>query len=630
MIYQIANATRYLHECGLVHSNISSHAVLIRENPFAVKLSCFELVTEILPRKAIGKIYHMQQKETMTNETVSMDASDIALVERYNKLSKQHFFNRTSLPIRNRDDVDVDLNEENDENLYRLPYSIAYRRMFSMHYYQAPELLIPTYNSTAQHVLPAPSSDVYGLGLLLWEAINRAVPFVIFNHDELIKGLQKGNAQLPMLDKSCILFMEIFEASLSIDVGRRMSDVNKFIIMLEDLHLLNRGFEKENKIEVLEIIEPINPTSELKKTEKNIKNSDQKSKLREKEIYFSKKSDPYKRCENALTTENIQKLHFRDNSKVSESILSSEIEPAMASFTHQPGILQDDALERIRKTVENQRAISPKKPTRKKDEEVLEMSKNSTMFQSFFDFNRLHTPKIDKDVIYERTSTLKKRLKAPENREQKKSVKGLFEQNYEKMNSQLDEIQCKNDFMQEIVSALKERQNNDVSTFLNQGMATNSLHDHSRSFEALPVATNDELPMTSAKKPSPMKRSESDFNYHFAVDDFSLPNTPIARQNKLRRNAWLSEGRATNSNRVSEDISKRAINFNVNSNNSPVNRKKYNVNIKIHHNDLENLSSTPKSTNVSNHNNSSLVNIKLYNSANKESPIVKVSYNFCY
>ena len=150
----------------------------------------------------------------------------------------------------------------------------------------------------------------------------------------------------------------------------------------------------------------------------------------------------------------------------------------------------------------------------------------------------------------------------------------MFDKNHEKMNSQLDDIQCKNDFMQEIVSALKERQNNDVSMFLNQGMATNSLHDHSRSFEALPVATNDELPMTSAKKPSPMKRSESDFNYNFAVDDFSLPNTPIARQNKLRRNAWLSEGRATNLNRVSEDISKRAINFNVNSNNSPVNRKK--------------------------------------------------------
>lgn len=616
--------------------------MVIRENPFAVKLSSFELVTEILPRVSIGKIYHMKQQQG-NNETVSMDASDIAVVERYSKLSKQHFFNRTSLPINNRDE---EFDEENDENCYRLPYSIAYRRMFSMHYYQAPELLIPTYNSSARHVLPTPSSDIYGLGLLLWELINRAVPYVIFNHDELVKSITKGNAQLPMLDKSCIIFKEIFEESLCANASQRISDINKFITKLEDLHLLNYGYEgKENKIEVLEIIEPT--AVEMKKTEKNIKNSDQKSKLRDKEIYFSKKSqqqqqhnhDPQKRFENALTSENVQTLNYRDNSKVSESILSSEIEPNMTSFNQQPpGILQNDgdALDRIRKTVETEKAISPKKPTRKKEEEALEMSKNSTMFQSFFDFNRLHTPKIDKDVIYERTSTLKKRTKAPENQEQKKSVKGLFDKKFEKMNTELDEIQCKNDFMQEIVSALKERRNNDASSFLNQGMETNSLHDHSRSFEMLPTQPESSSTTSIAtKKPSPMKRSESDLNYQrFNADEgFTLPNTPIARLNKLRRTAWLSEVRASSlaSARVSEEISKRSINFNVQSNNLPasINSKKYNVNIKIHRNDLDNssqYSSKDKSTNL---NNSSHVNIKLYNSINKESPpVVKVIIDF--
>lgn len=552
------------------------------------------------------------------NETLSLEASDIGVVERYNKLSKQHFYNRTSLPVR-------DEFEDENENEYRLPYSIAYRRMFSMHYYQAPELLIPTYHTASKHVMPSPCSDVYALGLLLWESINRAVPYVIFNHDELIKGLQKGNIQLPMLDKSCIIFKEIFDATLCVDVGRRLTDATKFITMLEDLHVLNYN-KNDNKIEVLEIIEP----TERKKTEKNIKNADQKSKIREKEIYFSTKIDPHKRFENALTSENLQSL--KDNSKISESVLSSEIEPHMTSFTQQPGILQDDAIERIRKTVENQKGITPKKPTRRTSEEVLEMSKNSTMFQSFFDLNRLHTPKVDKDVIYERTSTLKKRLKAPDSeKQQKKSVKGLFEnkgsEKFEKMDAQLDQIENgfnRADFMQEIVQTLQERKQNDLSSFLNQGMAanTNSIQNHSRSFEELPVAP--------LKQPntSPIKRSESDLNYRFTVGDYSLPNTPIARQNKIRRNAWLSDGRGSSSNRTPHEVLPRTLNFNVNSNNSPVNRKKYNVNIKIHHNDLESssLTTTPrdKSTNL---NSSSMVNIKLYNSANKESPKVVTKVN---
>lgn len=595
-----------------------------------------------------GKFYEMQN----INSDMDIYSHDITVdhvtAEKYGKLSKQHFYNRTSLPISRFEDDNVD---DDDEN--KLAYSIAYRRMYSMHYYQAPELLVPTNNCTVKYVKPTIKSDVYGLGLMLWELINRVVPYVVYNHDELISGLIKGKVQLPVLDKSSIIFKEIFESCLHADIQNRLSNVSTFIVMLEDLQLL--GYEKDKKIEVLEIIEP----KHEHKVEKNIKNSDQRDKLREK-IYFSKTeiNDPQKRFENALTTENLIDMGLRDSSqKISESVQSSEIEVNLMSFTHQaPGILQDDALDRIRKTVESQRDFTPKKPSRKRDEEHFEHSKNSTMFQSFFGFDRLQTPKVDKDVIYERTSTLKKRMKAGTSGENKKSVKGLFDDKiaksevfeekpenvdekkilrdqFDKMNEELNLIISnynKSDFMQEIVQEIQDRgkasNDNGLSAFLNKGIQDNNL---SRSFEEIPV-NDKEVEFVG------IKRSESDacgsnLHRYSSSESFSLPHTPIARQNMIRRNAWLSDNhqnyRHPSSTYISDEIAKRSIKFTNSS--SPLNDsksqnlKQYNVNIKIHHNDLD-AHTTPKSTNL-NQSQSSSVKIKLYNSASKLSPIVKIN-----
>lgn len=593
-----------------------------------------------------GKFYEMQN----INSYMDIYSHDITVdhvtAEKYGKLSKQHFYNRTSLPISRFEDDIVD-----DDDEYKLAYSIAYRRMYSMHYYQAPELLVPTNNCNVKYVKPTIKSDVYGLGLMLWELINRVVPYVVYNHDELISGLIKGKVQLPVLDKSSIIFKEIFESCLHADEKNRLSSVSIFIIMLEDLQLL--GYEKDKKIEVLEIIEP----KHEHKAEKNIKNSDQRDKLREK-IYFSKTeiNDPQKRFENALTTENLIDMGLRDSlQKISESVQSSEIEANLMSFTQQaPGILQDDALDRIRKTVESQRDFTPKKPSRKRDEEHFEHSKNSTMFQSFFGFDRLQTPKVDKDVIYERTSTLKKRMKAGTSGGNKKSVKGLFDDKiakpemfeekpenvdekkvlrdqFEKMNEELNLIISnynKSDFMQEIVQEIqdrgKARNDNGLSAFLNKGIQDNNL---SRSFEELPV-NDKEVEFIG------IKRSESDacgsnLHRYSSNESFSLPHTPIARQNMIRRNAWLSDNhyRHPSSTHISDEIAKRSIKFTNSS--SPLNDsksqnlKQYNVNIKIHHNDFD-AHTTPKSTNL-NQSQSSSVKIKLYNSASKLSPIVKIN-----
>lgn len=627
IVKQVACAVQYMHESGFIHSNISSHAVFIREDTLAVKLGSFELTTEIMPRESLGKIFHPTHIEDYENLMLN-EPADAVIAEKYFKLSKQHFYNRTSMPTLKNTDSD-------DENDYRLPYSVAYRRMFSMHYYQPPELLIPSNDANFKYVLPTTRSDTYALALLLWESLNHCVPFVVYSHDELTLAFKKDDAKLPMLNKSSSAFMEILDACLRVNSDERLSDAFKFIELLDEMQRAGDG-KKPQKFPI--IPEPIY-SHKMLETKKNYLNAKMSEKVPEK-IYFTKSEnfDLQRRNENAITSENLHQLGMKESPKFSESAKSSEIEAHIVSFNQQPGILRDGALDRIRKTVEEQRVIAPKKPFRKRDDppETFEVSRrsvtDSTMYQSFFDFDRLHTPKIDKNVIYERTSTVKKRLK-DNDRNQKKSIKGLFENPppkdknavFDKMNSELNKIK-RHDFMDEIVQELTDRQQSGkdefgLSSFLNCGMA-NTLHDQSRSVEELPVAK----PVEAQK----IRRSESEnvgdlSSYKFSIDDSPLPKTPIARQNKIRRNAWLSDSKKPSGGRISDygaKVNKSAGNdLNV-VNNSPItansSRKHYNVSIKFHQNDLN---VTPKFKDQ----NDSSVNIKMYSPQGQTSSLVKVN-----
>lgn len=625
IVKQVACAAQYIHESGFIHSNISSHAVFIREDTLAVKLGSFELTTEILPRESLGKIFHPTHIEDYENLMLK-EPADAAIAEKYFKLSKQHFYNRTSMPTLKN----IDSEEETD---YRLPYSVAYRRMFSMHYYQSPELLIPSNDANFKYVLPTTRSDTYALALLLWEALNHCVPFVVYSHDELTLAFKKDDAKLPLLNKSSSAFMEILDACLRVNSDERLSDVFKFIELLDEMQ---RAGDEKKLQKFPTIPEPIYSHKKLE-TKKNYLNAKMSEKVPEK-IYFTKSEnfDLQRRNENAITSDNLHQMGMKDSPRFSESAKSSEIEAHILSFNQQPGILQDGALDRIRKTVEEQRVIAPKKPIRKRDDppETFETSRrsltDSTMYQSFFDFDRLHTPKIDKNVIYERTSTVKKRLKAND-RNQKKSIKGLFENQptkdmnavFDKMNSELNQI-IRHDFMDEIVQELTDRQQSGkdefgLTSFLNCGMA-NTLHDQSRSVEELPVAK----PVEEQK----IRRSGSEnvgdlSSYKFSIDDSPLPKTPIARQNKIRRNAWLSDSKKPSGGRISDygaKANKSAGNDLDVVNNSPIsansNRKQLNVSIKFHQNDLN---KTPKDQNDSS------INIKMYSPQGQKPSLVKVN-----
>lgn len=523
--------------------------------PFAVKLSSFELTTEILPRESLEKIFCQGKMKAREASLMRGIPDDRNIVEKYFKLSKQHFYNEP---------IDKELPAIDYEKESRLAYSIDFRRIFSSHFYQAPELLPPKNESRHKFVLPTIRSDIFSLGLLLWETLNHCIPFVIFNYDELANAYKKREANLPLLDKSCVAFMDIFNRCLHRNVEERLSDVHQLIEMLNLVNVANEDEKYAYK----------NIAEDVKYYEK----------LPEKVYFKSDETDPQKRAENAISTENLLNTRIKS---FSESIKSSEMEANIVSDSQQPGILQDDAIVRIREQIQSQQVSGPKKPTRMKEDtgcEVnsLELSKrsDSTMFQSFFDLNRLTTPKVDKNGIYERTSTLKKRAKIVRNT--KKSVKGLFDNNYDKMNSELNQI-VQPDFLSEIRQEMNER-NQELGSFARSPMK-NDQSDVSRSSDDIRLAYA--LPKTPN-----MKRSESDNvatneDYEFEMQSNKLPRTPIARQNKIRRNAWLSESKKPSGGQISDE------NFKPNKSSSDISatKKNFNVSIKIHRNEIDKNSS---------------------------------------
>jgi hypothetical protein len=510
-----------------------------------VKLSSFELTTEILPRQSIEKIYRQKNIKEGEMSLMRLIPEETDLAEKYYKMSKHHFYNELTA----KEFPAVDYEKESA----RLAYLIDFRRIFTTHFYQAPELLPSKNDFTYKFVLPTIRSDVFSLGLLLWEILNHCIPFVIYNYDELSTAYNKNEANLPLLDKSCISFMEIFNRCLHRNADERFSDVYKLIDML---NMADISSESE------------------KVPYKNITDKKYYEKTPQKIYFNSGEKDLQKRAENAITAEKISNL--KSTKSFSESIKSSELEAHVVSFSQQPEILNDNPVHRIKKSLENS---APKKPLRMKEDSpgMLEMSKRSDLFKSFFDLNRLETPKIDKNGIYgERTSTLKKRTKVDP--VGKKSVKGLFDDNFDKMNSELEQI-TQNDFLDEIKQEMNER-NREMSSFLNCGIHHHSIGDVSRS--------TDDIRKTLKSLKSPMKRSESDNiagNESQLVDsDCRLPKTPIARQNRIRRNVWLSDSKKPSGGKISDSENFKP-NKTVSEMSAPT--KNYNVSIKIHRNDLD-------------------------------------------
>lgn len=219
IVQQIAGAALYLHECGFVHSNISSHCILMSKLPNHVKLSSFELATSV--SNSVRK--DIETKYRRSSKRIDDNAYDKMLDEQFAIESKPAVNVSTPSAFSTQCLRDVDAN--------LLPYYMDYRRQLTVHNYQAPELL----TSMERMVFPSRSCDVYSLTLLLWEMLHGTKPYAQFDEDELKQVYEASKSESLIAEKNGLRdFEQIFKYGSAIDPVNRSLTVQHFISLLED------------------------------------------------------------------------------------------------------------------------------------------------------------------------------------------------------------------------------------------------------------------------------------------------------------------------------------------------------------------------------------------------------------
>lgn len=234
----ISQAVLYLQECNLCHSNISSHTILITAHSNNVKLAFFELA---VPYR-----------------------SDIQDEVELQMMQQQHI-NRSICEIPAK----------------YLPYYIPYRRTMSMFNYQAPELL----SHFVKFVFPTRQSDTYAITILLWELLNRRIPFEKYDEAEL-NELLKTNYPLKFLpikeEERCQRFHEIIERGLKREPSTRI-ELERIISKLNAIELEigceNDKQKSPSKVELKPKVKPMyrQPHAEINRIENGERGTPDKS-----------------------------------------------------------------------------------------------------------------------------------------------------------------------------------------------------------------------------------------------------------------------------------------------------------------------------------------------------------------
>lgn len=608
IVQQIANATNYLQESGFIHSNISSHSVLMRQSPVAVKLAFFELATDVNSklRCEIEAKYGHLVADPFGQEVVFNSIPDYALLlrgtdkfvkEKYLKLSKNLNLSKINLPGKT--------GESNLEIPGKyLPYYLEFRNQFSLYFYQAPELL----STKSKFVFPNKLSDVYSLNLLLWELLNNCVPYVIYSYSELEKLYSTKQALLPRINGfRCEKFETIFKMGLEKDPLHRVMSVQDFISLLEDIKADFVKFEDKNPpISQKEIIE------EIKETKRAMKESineilPEKLETKEKFTFTNNhlyenvhKTDPQQRLANAITNnislETFDAKSCSTTTNCSNQELSREAEDMQ--LRERRGLQRTNGeltsgigprgftpknrrmYEKDRRSI--QKRNSPKSNKRSTDS-LFNLSQ-STIFNSIQDFNKALETVSPKNVVYERTSTLKKKKREP-----KITAEELFKKppksrcNLDDQLGQIDSklLSNKDEFVAEVRDSPKlnlehEKFDSEIEEAPrrlnpNRGLVarakakfmTRIIHgdgairnsDETGEFnkENLSKTVNG-IEKTPNNRIIPFKiksgPNSAPASYKFAIDNFTLPTTPIARNSKLIKAAWLSDHKLAGSSKA--------------------------------------------------------------------------------
>uniref|UniRef100_A0A182K735 Protein kinase domain-containing protein n=1 Tax=Anopheles christyi TaxID=43041 RepID=A0A182K735_9DIPT len=547
VVQQISSAVCYLQECGYVHSNISSGCILMRRYPYSVKLTSFELTTDASTdevRREIENRYGStsSSRNSMTssqNEELKKITTYARLIkndeqflrDKYRKLSVEVCETR-SKPHGAQHSFGEGAGYDCRASRF-LPYCKEYREKFSLFYYVAPELLIPK----ASFVYPSKSTDVYAIALLLWEILNGYVPFVVYNRAELEKLHTSADLPLPMFEKErCERFRQIFEGGLG-DLNSRKITMGNVADLLDCL-LLELGMEKNGTYDWLaeDYEEHANSSEVQLKNELND--------VRKQSAHIEKADKIYFHTEESEQTKTPKQLPKKPVRKIKKTKVS-------------PPVLQQLA------PVQGQSVVGAKERPPIVDKKsplgsTFSLS-NSAIYQTIFDFNnKFLSPKSSskQQVIYDRTSTVKKHKKPA--RANKKAAKELFEvqeqlnKSFIEPNSDQDRVENERDSEDvKLIDSIPLQRESAITKSLEQ---IDSDTPQINVEPVRPSCSDSETKGTPLQRDHPSKSCDSspgarrrsitpklNNSFRFTIGDFTLPDTPIARKNKIRKHAWLSD-----------------------------------------------------------------------------------------
>lgn len=538
VVQRIASAVAYMQEFGICHSNISSHAILVGATATEVKLTSFELAVPFKSdvQAEVEFKSHESSKSVPLSRSNSKRSPKQSLsseqkIERYKQLTNQHMSGEQRL----ESTYAVPFIREISTKYF--PYCTEYRRKLTIFNYQAPELL----SNGEPFVFPTKQSDTYALTLLLWELLNKCIPFVIYDEMKL-NELLKSNYPLKYLpiveEERCQRFHEIFERGLK--------------------------REPETRIDLAKMIRKLK----------------------------------------AIETE-ISRGNENDHGTVKCCCLKSQKTSQRKHFTHEPNnALKDDTTpdKSINKHVTS--ITSPPIAALSTNSVEKNMSPLNNVHRSILDFNRLLSPRRDtNDDTILRTSTLKKKKqKVGPTKSDKRNVRDLFGDDAP-TDGKHNESKAVPIMAQDSEPLSSGRPSNEFNNAIFQSAISKDL-EITRVDEA-DVSMKENRPANKRieqpfgpKEPTSevvdVKASSSNNSYRFIIDDYELPQELIARNNKIQRCTWLSSNLVNDSQLQTKHDDALPI-----LNESNDSSKKMNVNIKIVHKQL-----TPSNSKNTSHNES--------------------------
>lgn len=588
---QIANAAQYLHQFGYVHSNISSHCVLMcnhrNERQLNVKLSSFELVTAIDHRSIADDIECKYGQIAALPNGGGIDHNHSgysfvkhrkkALLDKYRQRSKELAIS-SCLTVEDHSYLNV--------RSEHLPYNLNYRQHLCQFNYQAPELL----TNRGMFVFPTTGSDVYAVTALTWEMVNKCVPYAVYTYAELEALMGKRQAYLPMFDSTSIHFTDIFTAGLECNPNKRTMNMDDLIQRLEEIkvkttvnqeenesiyqngtHLKANGFTTppSSRLVNLTIDKPLPP---IPMSTDEIDSITERTNLTNCTLYqsllefnkFLKGTVATPAGERTSTMKKHKRISRKDNAKPTRELFT-ENEDSRNSLTR-PNDTMDELNQNIDIISNKFKEITQPKPYK---------SNGAVIGPLLVKENHLPT-KVR--ITHDKTKFLNKLLSPRSLANGKelldKSVKrGLIQSH--RQSPRKNEHSNSIEFLLDDTPAIKNLDKRDPPH-----------NEHSKSVEFLLDETPSPISRTSIDKvpnyapnsaPNPQTSS-----YRFAIGDFSIPNTPIARMNKIRRNAWLSDQQLS----IDEDAEQTYTSSGLERTSAPVTSqpdKSFNVSIKIVH-----------------------------------------------